>query len=95
VVGHTSKTKKVTIKNAGKKKTLSVDVEMESVSPPVFKIKSQCQKTLAPGKSCKMSVTFNPTDTTPQSGTLLIFDNVAGSPQSVALSGTGKAPKQK
>jgi Abnormal spindle-like microcephaly-assoc'd, ASPM-SPD-2-Hydin len=92
-VGHTSKAKKVTIKNAGKKKTLSVDIEMETVSPKVFVLKSGCEKTLAPGKKCKVSVTFMPTDTTPQTGTLTITDNVTGEPQSVGLSGTGKAPK--
>jgi len=92
-VGHTSKAKHVTVKNAGKKKTLSVDIEMESVSPSVFVLKSECEKALAPGKKCKVSVTFMPTDTTPQTGTLTITDNVTGEPQSVGLSGTGKAPK--
>jgi hypothetical protein len=92
-VGHTSKAKHVTVKNAGKKKTLSVDIEMESVSPSAFVLKSECEKTLAPGKKCKVSVTFMPTDTTPQTGTLTITDNVTGEPQSVGLSGTGKAPK--
>jgi len=38
-------------------------------------------------------VTFKPADTTPQSGSLMIFDNVTGSPQPVGLSGTGKAAK--
>jgi hypothetical protein len=42
-----------------------------------------------------VSVTFSPTDTTPQSGTLTISDNVTGAPQSVSLSGTGKAAKKK
>ncbi len=92
--GTTSKAKTVTIKNAGSKKTgLSVNIEMESASPSVFAMKSECEKTLKPGKSCKAKVTFNPTDTTPQSGSLLIYDNVIGEPQSVGLSGTGTAAK--
>jgi Abnormal spindle-like microcephaly-assoc'd, ASPM-SPD-2-Hydin len=83
----------VTIKNGSKKKGgLPVTIQMETSSSPVFLIKSQCHKTLKPGKRCKVSVTFNPTDTTPQTGTLKIFDNAAGSPQTVGLSGTGKAP---
>jgi hypothetical protein len=94
-VGKTG-TKTVMIKNAGSKKTgLAVNVEMETASPPVFAVKSECKKTLAPGKSCKTSVTFKPTDTTEQSGALKIYDNVAGAPQSVPLSGTGKAAKKK
>jgi hypothetical protein len=96
-VGKTSKAKDVTIKNEGSKKTgVPVSVEMESASPSVFALKSQCDKTLAPGKSCKVSVTFKPVDdTTAETGSLMIFDNTSGSPQSVSLSGMGKAPKKK
>jgi hypothetical protein len=95
-VATTSKPKTVTIKNAGKKKTgLAVTIDIETASPPVFAVTSQCQETLEPGKSCKVSVTFSPTDTTAHSGSLKIYDDVIGSPQSVKLSGTGKAPKKK
>ena len=93
-VGKTSKPKTITIKNAGQKKTgLAVNVEMEIASPSTFAVKSGCKKTLKPGKSCKVSVTFTPADTTPQTGTLMIYDNVIGAPQTVGLSGTGKTPK--
>ncbi len=95
-VGNTSKPKTVTIKNAGKKKTgLAVSIESESASPPVFTVKSECEETLEPGKSCKVRVTFTPPGTTLQSASLKIVDNVIGEPQSVGLSGTGKAPKKK
>ena len=95
-VGTTSAPKTVTITNAGKKKKgLAVSIESESASPPVFAVKSGCEKTLEPGKSCKVSVTFTPTDTTRQTGSLKIVDNVIDSPQSVSLSGTGKAKKKK
>ena len=96
VIGSVSKPRTVTIKNAGKKKTgLAVSIENESASPSVFAVTSQCDQTLAPGKSCKVSVTFSPTNTTEQSGQLTINDNAIRSPQSVGLSGTGKAPKKK
>ncbi len=92
----TSKRKTVTIKNAGSKKTgLAVNIEMESASPSVFNVTSECKETLLPGKSCKVSVTFMPTDTTPQTGSLTISDNVTGAPQTVGLSGTGKVGKEK
>jgi len=92
----TSKPKTVTIKNAGKKKTgLAVSIESENASPPVFAVTSECKETLAPGQSCQVSVTFTPTGTTEQTGALTINDNVIGSPQTVGLSGTGKAPKTK
>jgi hypothetical protein len=95
-VGRVSKPATVTIKNAGNKKTgLGVSITMESVTPSLFVIKSQCRKTLAPGKSCKASVMFKPLDTAPHTGSLMIFDNALGSPQIVKLSGTGKTPKKK
>ncbi|MGA8640590.1 choice-of-anchor D domain-containing protein [Candidatus Binatus sp.] len=96
-VGKTSKSKTVDIKNDGNKQTgPPVTIEMETASPSVFAVKSQCKKTLKPGKSCKVSVTFKPVDdTTAETGSLMIFDNATGSPQSVGLSGTGKAPKTK
>ena len=93
-VGKTSKPETITIKNSGKnKKGAALIVEMEDVTNPVFALKSKCMKTLKPGKSCKVSVTFKPTDTSPQTGSLMIIDNAANSPQQVGLSGTGKAPK--
>jgi sugar lactone lactonase YvrE len=96
-VGKTSKPKSVTIENVGKKKIgSSVTITMESASPSVFAIKSQCNKTLKPGKRCKVQLTFKPVDdTTAETGSLTIFDSAVGSPQSVNLSGMGKAPKQK
>jgi uncharacterized repeat protein (TIGR03803 family) len=95
-VGTTSNPRTVTIKNDGrKKKGLAVSIETESASPSVFAVKSQCAATLEPTRSCKVSVTFQPTDTSEQTGKLMIFDDVTGSPQSVALSGAGKTAKKK
>ncbi len=96
-VGKTSKPKTVDIKNDGNKKGgLPVTIEMETAMPSVFAIKSQCKKTLKPGKSCKVSVTFKPVDdTTAETGSLMIVDTATGSPQSVSLSGTGAAAKKK
>lgn len=46
--------------------------------------------TVAAGKSCTIKVNFTPTQTGLRTGTVTINDNAAGSPQTVALSGTGK-----
>jgi sugar lactone lactonase YvrE len=95
VIGKTSKPKKISLKNSSSKSShLSAIIQMETATLP-FAVKSQCHKTLAPGKSCKVMVTFSPQNTTPQSGTLMIFDNVAGSPQTITLTGTGKVGKTK
>ena len=50
-----------------------------------------CGSTLAAGKSCAISVTFSPTQIGSLTGTLSINDNGTNSPQTVSLSGTGKA----
>ena len=41
------------------------------------------------GRSCKIKVTFTPTQVGSRTGNLTITDNAAGSPQTVPLSGTG------
>jgi Repeat of unknown function (DUF346) len=43
------------------------------------------------GQSCTIGVTFTPSTTSAESGTLAVYDNGADSPQTVALSGTGTA----
>ena len=51
-----------------------------------------CGATLAVGKSCKVSVTFTPTEVGQITGTLTFTDNAINSPQNVQLSGTGALP---
>jgi hypothetical protein len=46
--------------------------------------------TVAAGATCEVKVTFTPTQTGIRTGDLTFTDNAPGSPQSVALSGTGK-----
>ena len=95
-VGTTSKSKAVTITNVSNKKTgFTIALAMQTASPSMFALKSECEKTLAPGQTCKVKVTFKPTNTTPQTGNLMIYDNLPTSPQSVPLSGTGKPPQGK
>jgi subtilase family serine protease len=85
----------VTIKNSSSKKSrIHISITGETTAAP-FAVKSECIKTLAPGKSCKVSVTFTPLNTTEQYGKLTINDDEAGAPQEIPLSGTGKEPKKK
>jgi len=88
-VGKTGK-KELTIKNSDSKHSgINVTVIGETTSAP-FAVKKQCAKTLKPGKSCKVEVTFSPTDTTPQAGDLIVNDDAMGAPQMIPLTGTGK-----
>ncbi|HKW33377.1 MAG TPA: choice-of-anchor D domain-containing protein, partial [Candidatus Acidoferrum sp.] len=48
--------------------------------------------TLAPSASCNISVTFKPTATGIRNGAITVSDRLPGSPQTVALTGTGVAP---
>jgi hypothetical protein len=50
----------------------------------------QCQfRTISPGGQCQITVNFKPQSGGPRTATLLIYDNAAGSPHQVTLSGTG------
>ncbi|MFI4972169.1 MAG: beta strand repeat-containing protein, partial [Hyphomicrobiales bacterium] len=51
-----------------------------------------CGASVAPAANCSISVTFTPTATGSQPGTITVTDNATGSPHTIALSGTGTAP---
>jgi len=53
-------------------------------------VANSCGATVAAGASCLIKVTFTPTQVGVRNGTLSVFDNAPGSPQTVSLSGTGK-----
>ncbi len=89
VVGLVSKPTTVTIKNDSSEITVIITGES---APAPFAVTSQCITSLSPGKSCEVSVTFNPTDTSAKSVELIINDDEKGKPQKIPLSGTGKAP---
>jgi hypothetical protein len=98
-VGSTSKPKNVRVSNPkGSKKHPGTEVQIELISDPgVFAQTNNCPiwpaGSLAAGASCTISVTFTPSAAGRQTATLTITDNARHSPQTVRLSGTGKAPK--
>jgi len=53
---------------------------------------SGCGATLAAGATCSISVTFTPSAAASYSAALTVADNATGSPQTVALAGTGVVP---
>jgi hypothetical protein len=81
-----STAKPVTLKNTG---TATLDITSVVPSTGFAISTTTCGSTLAVGKTCKVSVTFDPTALGAQTGTLSFTDNATGSPQSVSLSGTG------
>jgi hypothetical protein len=91
----TSKPEKVKITNDSPKKSgLVISVLGETTDTP-FAVSTECVTTLEPGQSCKVEVTFTPTDGLEHSGQLIISDDVLGALQIIPLTGTGKVPKVK
>ena len=88
VVGSTSNAKPVTLTNTGTT-TLNISSITTSGDFGLSTSPKPCGSTLAAGKNCRITVTFTPTVLGARTGTLTINDNAVGSPQTVALSGTG------
>ena len=91
LLGKQSASQTVTLTNTGER-----DLIIKSI--PVacdFHLTNNCPSTLAAGASCKLGVTFTPTELGARTGTLSVLDDWEGSdhnPQIVKLSGTGVAP---
>jgi predicted outer membrane repeat protein len=87
LVGTKSAAMQVTIENIS---AVSVDLNSITVGTANFAVdSSQCTSPLPASTSCTLNVTSTPTIAGPLTDTLSISDNVPGSPQTVALSGTG------
>jgi hypothetical protein len=87
-VNNTSKAKTVTVKNTG---TSTLTFTNIAASANYAVSSTTCDATLDGGKTCKVNVTFTPTQLGPATGALAFTDNAPNSPQTVALSGTGVA----
>jgi phospholipase C len=87
-VGTTSAASMVTLTN-----NLYTSLSISSVSASGnFAVASNtCGSSLGAKAQCNIGVTFAPTATGPQTGTLSISDSAAGSPSLIALSGSGAA----
>jgi hypothetical protein len=88
-VGTTSTAKKVTLLNSGNA-TLNISNIATSGDFALAPSPKPCGATLTAGKSCKIAVTFTPTQTGTRTGNVTITDNAGNSPQQVPLTGTGK-----
>jgi len=90
VIGVTSKPKIVTWTNTG---TVTLNISSIVASGDFAISNNTCGATVSPGASCTVSVTFKPTTKGLRQGNLTFSDNAPGSPQVVALVGTGTAIK--
>ena len=94
-VGTTSAAKTVTLTNSGTAALTITSISVTGTNAGDFAQTNTCPispSTLAAGANCTISVTFTPSASGARSGAVSMSDNAAGSPQSVALSGTGVVP---
>jgi hypothetical protein len=89
-VGTVSDPQTVTITNTGTS-TLIISKIETSANYLQTNTCGAVQNSLNVGESCSVSVSFQPTASGGLNGALSIYDNASGSPQTVALSGTGVA----
>jgi hypothetical protein len=90
-VGTTSAAQTLTLSNTGNAALAITGV----AASPNFSQANDCGSSIAASGNCTINVTFLPAAIGPLTGTLTMTDNsngVAGSTQTVSLSGTGTAP---
>jgi len=87
-VGATSAAQSVTVKNTGTG-TASFNTIALTGSTDYLITATTCASTLAAGATCTVSVDFKPAAAGSATGTISFTDSATGSPQSVALTGTG------
>lgn len=89
-VGTTSASQQIVVRNTGTATTTVSNVGLAGANPGDFAISSQGCTTLLAGSTCGISISFDPTATASRTASLQITSDGVGSPQSVALSGTGQ-----
>jgi hypothetical protein len=79
----------VTLTNVGSQSISISGIAITGTNAADFAQNENCGSSLSPGGACTSTITFNPAQLGPRTATLTITDSAAGSPQSIALSGTG------
>lgn len=82
----------VNLTNSGTASLSISGITIGGSNPTDFAQTNNCPGSLNAGASCAISVTFTPASTGSYSATISVSDNASGSPQTVALSGTGTPP---
>jgi hypothetical protein len=89
--GRQTAAQSVTITNSGTGALSITSVSFTGTSAKDFNGNDNCPQLLAAAASCTVSIRFQPVETGSFTASLSIADNAAGSPQTVALTGTGTA----
>jgi hypothetical protein len=91
-VGSVSSAKKVTLTNNRATALTISKIFGGGTNPGDFRESNNCSSVVAPGGSCTITLSFDPTAVGSRSATVVASDNAANSPQNTSLSGTGTAP---
>jgi hypothetical protein len=95
LMGTTSATTTVILTNSGNAAMTITGVSIAGTNPTDFALgtgSNACGSSLAAGATCNIYVTFMPASAASFTATLSVADNAEGSPQTIALSGTGLNP---
>ncbi|HLY41244.1 MAG TPA: choice-of-anchor D domain-containing protein [Terracidiphilus sp.] len=90
--GQASSAQTVTLKDTGTASLTGITISITGSNSSDFSQTSTCGSSLAAGANCTISVVFTPGATGSRSGTLSVADSASGSPQTLAITGTGEAP---
>src|SRR5207249_2827527 len=85
----TSAAKSITLSNTGTASLSISGYAITGTNSGDFTKTTNCLASLGAGASCIISVTFKPTATGTRTASVAVTDNATGSPQAVALSGSG------
>src|SRR5207253_10856481 len=91
LVGVSSGPSEVTILNQGPRTITNISESLTGSAAGDFSVGTPCAS-VASHASCRVTVSFTPTQPGPRSANLVITDPAAGSPQAIPLSGNGIAP---
>jgi Beta-propeller repeat/Abnormal spindle-like microcephaly-assoc'd, ASPM-SPD-2-Hydin len=85
-VGASTASQSVTLTNTG---SSTLNISGKALSPADYAETDNCPSSLAIGASCTLNITFTPSVGGADNGSLTVTDDAVGSPQTVALSGSG------
>jgi sugar lactone lactonase YvrE len=91
-VSTTSASQSVTLTNTGTIALSISSIAVTGTDASSFVFANSCGSSLAAGANCSIHGHFTPTTAGPLSAAVTITDNAPGSPQSIALNGTGVTP---
>lgn len=92
-IGTTSSGQKITLSNMGTTTLNITSIAITGTNAGDFSQTHTCGSSLASTASCTISVTFRPSASGTRTAAVSVTDNASGSPQKVALTGTGTTAK--